>query len=112
MPRFYFDVRTPSGVVCSDYQGLDCPDAAAALEEAHHGARFVTPGECARNPLFSGYKFAVTDEAHRLLFTVPFTELQLADDEPEPPAAPGRSPARRKRTRPGAPARARSARAG
>ena len=71
MPKYFFDVRTPSGVVCSDYQGLDCPDAAAALAEAQHGARFVTPDDCARNPIFTGYKFAVTDEAHELLFTVP-----------------------------------------
>ena len=107
MPRFYFDVRTPSGVVCSDYQGLDCPDAEAALAEAQHGARFVTPGDCARNPIFTGYKFAVTDEAHELLFTVPFTDLQL-DEEPPPakPAVTALARPRRGRT----PSRARAVR--
>ncbi|HEV7439881.1 MAG TPA: hypothetical protein VGN94_09715 [Methylobacterium sp.] len=107
MPKYFFDVRTPSGVVCSDYLGLDCPDAAAALAEAQHGARFVTPDDCARNPIFTGYKFAVTDEAHELLFTVPFTELQL-DDDPPSAKAPVQALARRKRSR--APSRGRTAR--
>ncbi|MER2268483.1 DUF6894 family protein [Methylobacterium oxalidis] len=89
MPRFYFDVRTPSGVVCLDHEGLDCADASAALMEARHGARFVTPEEGAGNPLFNGYRFTVADEAHRFLFTVPFTEL-----EPDGAAAPAPSAGR------------------
>ncbi|MDR7039648.1 MULTISPECIES: DUF6894 family protein [Methylobacterium] len=96
MPRFYFDVRTPSGVVCLDHEGLDCADASAALAEARHGARFVEPEEGAGNPLFSGYRFSVADEAHRFLFTVPFTELEI--DGAVPPAPIGRgAPAKRAR---------------
>lgn len=79
MPKFFFDIRTPSGVVCLDYQGLDCPDAAAALDEARHGARYVTPGECEHNPTVAKYVFAVSDEAHHRLFDVPFTDIVAAE---------------------------------
>ncbi|ACA20635.1 hypothetical protein M446_6371 [Methylobacterium sp. 4-46] len=79
MPRYHFDVQSGSGVVCQDFFGIDCPDDAAALALARHGAGFTSHDECARNPQLARYRFAVTDEAHRPLFTVPFTEL-----EPDP----------------------------
>ncbi len=83
MPRYFFDVRSGSGLVCLDYQGLDCADDAAALDVARHGAGFTSHADCARNPQLTRYRFAVQDAEHRPLFTVPFTEL-------EPDAAPAR----------------------
>ncbi|WP_456684886.1 DUF6894 family protein [Bradyrhizobium sp. P5_C11_2] len=83
MPRYFFDVQSKSGLVCSDFQGLDCPDNEAALALAQHGAGFTSAGDCARNPQLKKYSFTVGDAQHKLLFTVPFSEL-LPDDEPPP----------------------------
>jgi hypothetical protein len=100
MPRYFFDIRTPSGTLCSDTQGLECSDAVAALREAQHGAQFVTLDECARNPMLSGYEFRVADEAHQPLFTLPFSELQPCEDLPSAPVAPvkGQSHSPRQKT--------------
>ncbi|MDP4005638.1 hypothetical protein [Methylobacterium sp. NEAU K] len=83
MPRYFFDVQSKSGLVCLDYQGLDCPDDEAAKAVARHGAGFTSAGDCARNPQLKRYSFTVGDAQHKLLFTVPFSEL-LPDDEPSP----------------------------
>ncbi|MFE1599269.1 DUF6894 family protein [Methylobacterium sp. ID0610] len=85
MPRYFFDVQSGSGLICADFQGLECRDDTAALAVAKHGAGFTSHEDCARNPQLARYRFSVTDAAHRLLFTVPFTEL-----EPEPPKSPRR----------------------
>jgi hypothetical protein len=81
MPRYFFDVQSKSGLVCLDYQGLDCPNDEAALALAQHGAGFASSGDCDRNPQLKSYSFTVGDAQHKLLFTVPFSEL-LPDDEP------------------------------
>ncbi|ACL55130.1 DUF6894 family protein [Methylobacterium nodulans] len=85
MPRYYFDVLSRSGLVCQDFQGLECRDDAAALAVARHGAGFTSHDDCARNPQLTHYLFSVADAAHRPLFTVPFTEL-----EPDQSQAPRR----------------------
>ncbi|MHB2209724.1 DUF6894 family protein [Methylobacterium sp. CM6257] len=92
MPRYFFDVQSKSGLVCRDYQGLDCPDDEAARSLALHGAGFTSRSDCVRNPQLTSYQFAVADAGHQPLFTVPFSEL-LADDE-QPKTA------RRRRARP------------
>lgn len=84
MPRYFFDVQSKSGLVCLDYQGLDCPDDEAARTLARHGAGFTSAGDCARNPQLRHYSFTVGNAEHKPLFTVSFSEL-LPDDEP--PAA-------------------------
>ena len=81
MPHYFFDVQSPRGVICWDYQGLDCSDDNAALVLARHGAGFTSSGDCERNPQLKSYRFAVADADHKLLFTVPFTDL-LPDEEP------------------------------
>lgn len=100
MPHYFFDVQSPRGVVCLDYQGLDCSDNTAALALARHGAGFTSAGDCERNPQLKSYRFAVADADHHLLFTVPFTEL-LPDEEPAPAARKSRP--RASPRRPGAP---------
>ena len=80
MPRFFFDIRTPSRVICYDYQGLECSNTIAALEEARHGARFVTAAECERNPQLASCSFSVSDEAQHRLFEVPLTEVLFGED--------------------------------
>jgi len=85
MPRYFFDVRSVSGLLCRDIHGLECRDDAAALSTARHGARFTSHADCTRNPQFTRYQFAVADAEHRPLFIVPFTDL-----EPHPPATPRR----------------------
>ena len=79
MPRYFFDVRSRSGLVCLDYQGLNCRNDKAALVLAHHGAGFTSSEDCARNPQLRTYCFTVADAEHKPLFTVPFSEL-LPDD--------------------------------
>lgn len=83
MPRYFFDVQSRSGLVCRDYQGLDCADDEAARSLAQHGAGFTSLGDCTRNPQLQSYRFSVADAGHRLLFTVPFTEL-LPDEASSP----------------------------
>jgi len=83
MPTYFFDVQSRSGLVCLDYQGLDCPDDDAALTLARHGAGFTSHGDCTRNPQLTSYRFAVADAEHRPLFTVPFTDL-LPDEDALP----------------------------
>lgn len=85
MPHYFFDVQSPRGLVCLDYQGLDCSDDNAALVLARHGAGFTSSRDCERNPQLKKYRFAVADADHNLLFTVPFTDL-LPDEEPPPTA--------------------------
>jgi hypothetical protein len=85
MPRYFFDVQSRSGLLCLDYQGLDCTDDDAALTMARHGAGFTSHGDCTRNPQLTSYRFSVADAEHRPLFTVPFTDL-LPDEERPPPA--------------------------
>ena len=68
MPTYFFDVQSRSGLVCLDYQGLDCPDDDAALTLARHGAGFTSHGDCTRNPQLTSYQFAVADAEHRPLF--------------------------------------------
>ena len=99
MPYYYFDVQSPRGLVCIDYQGLDCSDDSAALVLARHGAGFTSAGDCERNPQLKSYRFAVADADHRPLFTVPFTDL-LPDEEPAPAARKSRSRALSRRPRP------------
>jgi hypothetical protein len=82
MPRYFFDVQSGSGLVCADFQGLECRDDAAALAEARHGAGFTSQAECVRNPQLARYRFTVADADHRPLFTVPFTELEDAPPRP------------------------------
>lgn len=96
MPRYFFDVQSQRGLVCLDYQGLDCATDEAALMLARHGAGFASHGDCERNPQLSRYQFAVADAEHRPLFTVPFTEL-LPDDDLPPPSSKGRLRSSRKR---------------
>jgi hypothetical protein len=83
MPRYFFDVQSRSGLVCRDYQGLDCPNDEAARSLAQHGAGFTSLGDCSRNPQLQSYRFSVADAGHKLLFMVPFCEL-LPEDEPPP----------------------------
>lgn len=95
MPRYFFDVQSRPGLICRDYQGLDCSDDNAARALARHGAGFTSASDCARNPQLKNYSFTVGDAEHKPLFTVPFSEL-LPDDEPpafkrrRPRAAAGR----------------------
>jgi hypothetical protein len=98
VPHYYFDVQSPRGLVCIDYQGLDCCDDNAALALARHGAGFTSSGDCERNPQLKSYRFAVADADHRLLFTVPFTDL-LPDEEPTPAARHRRARASSRRPR-------------
>ncbi|WP_373323361.1 DUF6894 family protein [Methylobacterium longum] len=81
VPQYFFDVQSPRGVVCWDYQGLECSDDSAALSLARHGAGFTSSGDCERNPQLRSYRFAVADADHKPFFTVPFTDL-LPDEEP------------------------------
>jgi hypothetical protein len=90
MPTYFFDVQSRSGLVCLDYQGLDCINDDAALTLARHGAGFTSHGDCSRNPQLTSYQFAVADAEHRPLFTVPFTDL--LPDEDTPPASLKRRP--------------------
>ena len=76
MPRFFFNIKSASGVVWHDYEGIECPDSIAALDQARHGAEFVTAAECERDPQLTRYDFSVTDEDHHFLFTVPFANLR------------------------------------
>ena len=82
MPTYFFDVYSRSGLVCLDYQGLDCTDDEAALTLARHGAGFTSHGDCTRNPQLTSYQFAVADAEHRPLFTVPFIDLLPDNDLP------------------------------
>ncbi|MGW8788704.1 DUF6894 family protein [Heyndrickxia sporothermodurans] len=91
MPRYFFDVQSKSGLVCLDYQGLDCPDDEAAMALARHGAGFTSAGDCERNPQLKCYSFIVGDAQNKLLFTVPFSELLPNDGAP--------SAAKKRRTR-------------
>ena len=76
MPRFFFDVKSASGVIWQDYKGIECSDAVDALYRARHGAGFVTVAECERDPQLTQYEFSVTDEDHHFLVTVPFANLR------------------------------------
>ena len=78
MPRFFFDVKSASGVIWQDDKGIECSDAVAALDRARHGAGFVTAAECDRDPQLRQYDFLVTDEDHHFMVMVPFANLRPA----------------------------------
>lgn len=76
MPRFFFDVKSASGVIWQDYKGIECSNAVAALYQARHGAGFVTAADCERDPQLTRYDFSVTDEDHHFLVMVPFANIR------------------------------------
>jgi hypothetical protein len=72
MPRFFFHIHDE--LDASDEEGSVLHDAAAARLHALTGARSLAAEQVEKGRLNLSHHIDVYDEAHRLLFTLPFSE--------------------------------------
>jgi hypothetical protein len=70
MPRFFFHVHDQH--VSQDDEGLDLPDADAALAEAVKGARSLAAEQVLNGRLNLGHRICIADETGAPLATVSF----------------------------------------
>jgi hypothetical protein len=73
MPRFYMHISNGRGFL-EDQEGIELADEDAARAEALAGARDLMAGELRNGELDLSSFIEVEDEAHRLLFTLHFSE--------------------------------------
>ena len=73
MPRFYMHISNGRGFI-EDAEGVELEDENAAREEALAGARDLMAGDLRKGSLDLTSFIEVEDEAHRLLFTLHFSE--------------------------------------
>jgi hypothetical protein len=73
MPLFYFHTRG-GAVEAEDLEGLELADAAAARATALRGARSIIASAVLEGRLPLGERIEVTDEAGRLVLTLPFAD--------------------------------------
>lgn len=74
MPRFFINVFNDIDV--PDEEGHDCPDLAAAREQAVKGAREMMADHVrVGRPITLHHRMEVTDDAGTVLVTIPFREV-------------------------------------
>jgi len=73
MPRFYMHVSNGHGFA-EDEEGVELADEDAARDEALAGARDLMASELKKGELNLSSFIEVEDEAHRLLFTLHFSD--------------------------------------
>ena len=61
VPRYFFNVRNASGMVCRDSQGTECAGDNAARAMARSGAGFIRMCPPGPRPSFAHYRIEVTD---------------------------------------------------
>ncbi|HEV2745984.1 MAG TPA: hypothetical protein VGW34_01635 [Allosphingosinicella sp.] len=78
MPRFYFDVHDDCR--CTDDEGLELPDAAAARAAATEAARELICDQVRAGRLNLRHRIEVEDGERRAVLTLPFgSALQIED---------------------------------
>ena len=75
MPRYFFNVRNASGMICRDGQGTECVGDHAARAMARSGAGFIRMCPPGPRPSFAHYHIEVTDAMGKVLFTFPFSKI-------------------------------------
>jgi hypothetical protein len=74
MPRYYFDIHKNEQVV-PDLDGVEMPDLAAAVDEAHFAAReMIAEAIKADRPSVLRYAFEIADGDGSTLYRVKFIE--------------------------------------
>jgi hypothetical protein len=74
MPRFYFHIRNHEDLV-RDLEGVEMPNARAALDEAQEAAREILAEKVRKGEIVDGNEFEVHDELGGKLFTLPFKSV-------------------------------------
>ena len=75
MPRYFFNVRNASGMVCRDSQGTECAGNTAARAMARSGAGLIRMSPPGPRSSFAHYHIEVTDAVGDVLFTFPFSKI-------------------------------------
>ena len=73
MPRFYMHISNGNGFA-EDDEGVELADVDAAREEALAGARDLMAKDLRKGEINLSSFIEVEDEAHRLLFTLHFSD--------------------------------------
>jgi hypothetical protein len=81
MPLFFFDLRSRCGLQQDD-AGLEFASAEIAYLEACKAIRELTDGLIRVGEPPQSYTFEVMDEAGRLLWQIPFSEILGREGEP------------------------------
>jgi hypothetical protein len=80
MPRYFFHFRNRNGLK-EDYEGDDLADLVAAKETAMISAReIIADGLLGDEAVLGSCSFEVCDEAGKLLFALPFSEVATKPD--------------------------------
>jgi hypothetical protein len=74
MSRFFFHIRNHDELI-SDLEGVEMPNARAALKEAEDAAREILSEKVRKGDLIDGNEFEVHDELGTRLFTLPFRDV-------------------------------------
>jgi hypothetical protein len=74
MGHFYFHLRAGDQLI-PDVQGQDLPDVSAARREAKLSAREILAGAIRSGQAMVPDAFVISDEAGRVLYTVPLAEV-------------------------------------
>ncbi|WP_132251793.1 DUF6894 family protein [Methylobacterium segetis] len=85
MPRFYFHLRTPDGLVPDD-TGLDLVGIEAAYLDACRSIPAMAAELLQRRVDPSRHGFEITDRGGQILMEIPFTEIARANPAPARPA--------------------------
>jgi hypothetical protein len=72
VPKFFFHVH--DDLDARDHDGAELPDVEAAMLHALAGARSLAAEQVAKGYLNLAHEIVVEDEAHALLFKLPFGE--------------------------------------
>ena len=81
MPLFFFDLRSRGGIEPDD-TGLEFPSAEIAYMEACRAIPDLTAELARAGGSPRGYAFEVTDEAVRVLWRIPFSEILGTRERP------------------------------
>ena len=74
MPRYYFNIRSSTGLIV-DPDGTDLPDLAAALTEAERSARELLADLLKAGATLDGQVFEISDDSGELLARLPFRNV-------------------------------------
>lgn len=74
MPRYYFNIRSSTGLI-SDPDGSDLPDLAAAVSEAKLAAQDLLAELLRDGAVLDGQVFEITDADGHVLERLPFRKV-------------------------------------
>ena len=74
MPRYYFHIRSSTGLIC-DPDGSDLPDLAAARSEAELAARELLAALLKDGAVVDGQVFEISDGDGRVLERLPLRKV-------------------------------------